>query len=503
MKLLGDRIRLNPRPVQSSTRALDVAMLGHCPGQVRIDRLLNLSDALDETRAAGFGSRIDKLLANAQSGNQGSNDASLLDHLPIPLHSIAEFNDIFPDAHREKTQYRSLIAGNQAWLPQAVSDFFANGGDKLWIIKIPESEGQQGFLPRPGTVLHDSETLFGLALTLVLNNVGLLALPDLERLQLSPTTTGPSRLRLENPDPTFLPCTQGYNDGHRERRHSSELDEQPQTWPLMDLLRPTLSLIRQHRPDIQILYTLPLLANTNGDKLGVDPASIEKLNELGEQAQGQALRNIQFLFPYLRSANNPLISPCGALAGLQNRSARQRGVWRSTAGMALLSDGRPYPQLTQQQVIQLRERPGLGIIMQRGQQVVLDDERLTVPVLHSSDYLPSPQPNRWSGYRSGEVARFMGFLQRRLRALGESLVFNSDPRDPAPKIVLERFFTQLFEQGALRGSLPEHAFSIRSTSSQENSIAFDIEIAPAFPIDRISLTFINRDGNWRTELGHE
>jgi hypothetical protein len=33
-----------------------------------------------------------------------------------------------------------------------------------------------------------------------------------------------------------------------------------------------------------------------------------------------------------------------------------------------------------------------------------------------------------------------------------------------------------------------------------NTIAYDIEIAPAFPIDRLRLTFANSDGEWRGSL---
>ena len=50
-------------------------------------------------------------------------------HLPIPLRSSAEFHDIFPDSRVEKASYVSLLAGDRVWLPQAVDDFFANGGE--------------------------------------------------------------------------------------------------------------------------------------------------------------------------------------------------------------------------------------------------------------------------------------------------------------------------------------------------------------------------------------
>jgi hypothetical protein len=69
--------------------------------------------------------------------------------------------------------------------------------------------------------------------------------------------------------------------------------------------------------------------------------------------------------------------------------------------------------------------------------------------------------------------------------------------------VLERFFSRLFQQGALRGRLPEEAFSIRQrATTQESTIAYDIEIAPAFPIDHITLTFVNRSGDWEFEVSH-
>jgi hypothetical protein len=30
-------------------------------------------------------------------------------------------------------------------------------------------------------------------------------------------------------------------------------------------------------------------------------------------------------------------------------------------------------------------------------------------------------------------------------------------------------------------------------------LAYDIELAPAFPVDRLRLTFANRDGEWHAE----
>ena len=206
------------------------------------------------------------------------------------------------------------------------------------------------------------------------------------------------------------------------------------------------------------------------------------------------------LFPYLRSPRYALRSTVGAVAGVIASSARRRGIWRSVAGIPLVTDGRPYPLLSMTQGIALRENPGIGVVQRRARQVLLDDERLAVPALQRNDYRPGVYGERLDDLRAGEVVRFIGFLVRQLKVLGESLIFNIGFDDPRPRLLLEKFFMGLYRQGALRGSLPEHAFSIRRAAVQEAVIAYDIEIAPAYPIDRIVLTFVNRNGQWLSEL---
>ena len=49
--------------------------------------------------------------------------------------------------------------------------------------------------------------------------------------------------------------------------------------------------------------------------------------------------------------------------------------------------------------------------------------------------------------------------------------------------------------GALRGARPEQAFRVRALpgagASAESTLAFEIELAPAFPIDLIRITFLH------------
>lgn len=518
MDFLGARIQLNPRPLARRRVALEVGMLGHCPGRVRIERFLALPELLDEIRQAGYGARIGVIqslvqdIANARLSAAPQKDIEkLLDqldaavsHLPIPLRSTAEFDDVFPSARTESTYYGSTLAGASAWLPQAVDDFFANGGEKLWLVRIPEEEGVTGFLPAQIVSLLDVDKLRGVACLLVINRLGLVAMPDLERLQIPAHLPDIPRKRLANPEPVFLPLGTIVDDGHRERRYSSELFAELPVQPLLTILSRML-LSNRHRPDIQFLFSLPLSYSGSLASPAADLDALSVLNSARKTTNAHVLRQVQMLFPYLRQGDR-LFSPAGVIAGAIAKTTAQQGAWRSIAIQPLVSLAQPFPALDIQETIALRETPGIGILNLKAGKLKLDDERLLVPALHRDDYvLPGETGDyspRLSGMRSAEVVRFLGYLVRELRDLGDHLIFNVDPQDPRPQLVLERFFLDLYRAGALRGSSPDAAFRITRASGAENVIAFDIEIAPAYPIDKIVITFVNRDGEWQTGVNH-
>ena len=110
-------------------------------------------------------------------------------------------------------------------------------------------------------------------------------------------------------------------------------------------------------------------------------------------------------------------------------TARAKGPWHSIGAQPLLSDSLPYPRQSIAQTLTLREDPGIGVLQQRTgfggrSQLCLDDERLTVPALPPEDYVDAADRERFDGFRSAEIMRFLGFLRRQLQALGEQLVFN-------------------------------------------------------------------------------
>ncbi len=497
MDFLGARIQLNPRPVQRTKVALEVGALGHCPGQARLDRLIDLTGILDDMRQAGFGDRVESILAQSEIDGFAYSYKDLY-HLPIPLRSSAEFDDIFPDARTVSSQYNSVLAGDKAWLPQTVDDFFANGGEKLWLVRIPEAEGVRGFLPHYQSPYDKTIDLRGVACLLSLSALALIVLPDLERLQIPTQLPDIPRKRLDNPHPRFLPLGTLIDDGHRERRYGSELPQVNDPLPLLTILRDLLTFTASQRPDIQYLFTLPLSYSTAVASPCVDPDDLAALTTASVNPDAYLLRQVQLLFPYLRGRDEELRSPVGVIAGAIAASAKALGVWRSIAGVALVSQAQPFPQLNMQQTIALRDQPGIGILNQRVGQLTLDDECLVVPALQRDDYVPAlvSQSERLRSARSSEVVRFLGYLVRELQALGERLIFNTDATDPRPLLMLQSFFRNLYRAGALRGAVVEDAFSITRASAAENVIAFDIEIAPAYPIDKIVVTFINRDGEW-------
>jgi hypothetical protein len=506
---MGGRVSLTPRPALPREPELVAGMLGHLPGRVRLERLR--AGARAAMRAAGWGDALDHLDDPHPGRLSGEEVARVraLEHVPVPLESSAELDDIFPDARSLDTGYDSLLAGARAWLPRSVDDYFANGGERLWIVRIPESSGREGFrahAERTGAAgvlpLEHPLALRGLAALLPIPEVAVVAAPDLERLMIPRRLPDIPRLRLANPEPGFTPCGTRFDDGHRERRRSAEMPDPAEPDATLDWLAGVRSVLARLRPDVQYLHCLPLQYADSVQGPGVHSQVVARLDALRRGRPGADLRRVQLLFPYLRrpvstGSGADLASPVGSIAGCQAAVARRQGPWRSAAGVSLVTDAVPYPPCDARQELGLRERPGVGVLIRRQGRVELADERLAVPALHPDDWSGARDPARFDGYRSGEIARFVGWLLRRLRRLGETLVFDLDPRDPRPRLLLEELFGRLHAAGALRGAVPEESFSIRPGERRDNAIAYDIEIAPAFPIDRLRLTFANSEGEWR------
>lgn len=513
------RLELRVRPAAVVESAMDVAMLGHCPGQARWWYLLESPQTVSDIIGLGFSREIRQLqewLVKGVPEKPTETEAALLElyRLPIPLLSLAQFQVLFPEAEQQSTQYKSQLAGDAAWLPTAIADFFQSsavgllddGVKKLWLIRIPESDLQGGFLPDIHADYSQLQELTGFDRAMLIPDLGAIAMPDLERLQVPANLLDVRRLRLVNPEPVFLPCADVTDDMHRERRRSQEIPKPPMPLSWQAVLTPILQTLKKRRPDVQCLLSLPLEQLSEGSLPSVARQAKNAIQQTADN-ENSGLQAVQFLFPYLTNKDRPLASSVGLIAAAMVDTSQRFGAWRSMAGRRLPGMWQLYPELQSQQVTELRESPGVGVLVMHKGHLSLDDERRAAPVVALRGFADRQTwLNQQEGYRSGEVARFLGWLQRQLIRLGESWLFNSDVRDPLGKAQLITFFTQLHKAGALRGNLPEQAFSVTAKHDNESTVMYEIELAPVFPIDRIILNFSHNLGSnssqWQLQVKH-
>jgi len=521
MLLANKRIEIDARAQAAQAATLEVVMLGHCPAQAGLPNWARLAadpSVLEEIAQLGLGSacaRLRELAAGASASPEDERLQALYD-LPLPLRSFGQFQSLFPGAFAADTQYRSLLGGQRAWLPLAVQDFFENAlpgqALKLWMIRVDERQGSAAFLPRAEADMLDPRTLGPFERALLIPRAAILALPDLERLQIPAHLADIARLRLANPVPSFLPCGAQSDDDHRERRHSEEMPAPPATLPAGEILLPISRALARLRPDMQCLLSVPLAALPGSELPGADErflafagrlAGLDDSGALDPARLGRATdaaRHLQLLYPYLRGPDRQLGSAVGLVAGMQAAVSQQYGVWRSIAGRPLPGRSLPWPPLSQHAATQLRQQPGVTVLLQRKSQALVDDERLCAPCLPAAALRQLTAARRDDEHwRSAEVMRFMGWLRRELQALGERLVFDTDARDPRPQLALRSFFSRLHSLGALRGQRLDDAYTLTQSASDDARLAFDIEIAPAYPIDRIRISFLqDRDSDGRT-----
>lgn len=463
-------------------------MPGHCPGKPDWRQLLAMGTSLARMKDLGFSRQVRGLrVLAARSGLEREvEDAALkaLYLLPIPINSVTQFDALFPEARTIPAQRRSYLSGSDAWLPFTVQDFFSRGerdvGKTLWVIRVPEDEGVEAFLPRADADWFSTDpwtALGAFEIACLPPRAAFAAFPDLERLQL------PARLRdipvldLPRPEPAFLPC-----DADRPplTQPDSEAEEQPDSpIPFSRILSRLAETAARVRPDIHFLLTIPFAAEGVRDR-GYPAPSPEALTA-AEGLRGHpaelGLHQVQMVYPYLRGPDRLLASPAGILAARMVESTLRYGPWRSVAGRPLTRLQTAYPPLTPQQASGMREDYSIGLLTWKNGALELDDERLARTAFGAR-----------TGAGSGEVARFIGWLRRELRAYGERLIFLTDPDDPRPSMILDSLFRRLYSQGALAGRVVEESFSVAQRSSGEGTLIFEIEIQPALPIDRIRIT---------------
>lgn len=481
MLVSGDqRIEVARIPAPAAPVGVGVVLIGHAPGTANWRELLAMPRALGGLRDLGYQRQIAALRRlEAENGvEREAGDAALkrLLRLPLALSGAAEFDALFPQARTSATQRGGPLVGATAFLPGAVSDAFAANpaaDAALWVIATDEDDAG---LPRAGADLVTVDPwrdLGAFEAALLPPDAGLIAFPDLERLMLPVELAPLPALEVERPAPVFRPCS-----GTLAPITVPDPAPQPEPpAPAIGFEGALSELARglQRRPDMHALLTLPLAQGAPGE----DPApSDETLTapERLDEAAAAGLRQIQLLFPFVRRADGGLGSVSGLLAGAMARSTRQGGPWRSLAGVPLSRRHSPFPPPSLQARNRYRDANGIGVLVLRNGILTLDDERLTRPAFGRDD-----------AARSGEVARFIGWLRRELRRYGEQLVFTVDPRDPRPGLILDGFLRSLYSRGALNGRVVEDSYRLRQRAGGESTLIFEIELRPALPIDTIRI----------------
>ena len=492
MSVGDDRIRLEVIPGSSRGPDMQAVLIGHCPGTVSREALAADEALASALSAMGHQERVAQWQAAAADPAIPGDE---LYDLALPIRSLAQLQRLFPaiqlaDAER--------VDASGPWLPWAVQDYFAAGrgrgdGRLCWVIRVPEATSVSASLARfaslaafdarAGAVRHEPASWGPVELACSLEDAGLLAMPDLERL-LTPTPepSDVARKRLPNPSADFYPCGTTFDDGHRERRYSSEMPEPAQVLQSVRRIRDIANRLHAWRPDLQWLLTLSA-DSEYGLPLPRPRQDVLDWLRGSDQQRSAALAQVQLLFPLVYGERRPLTSPGGLIAGhIVHRTARD-GVWRSVAGTDLSEVLLPWPELNRAARAGLREDPGIGVLYLNPKGALqLDDERLV-----ASGFCDAAG----SACRSGELMRFVGWLRRSLRRLGEGIVFTLDGRDPAIANMLDAFLNGLHRKGALRGVSAEDAYRVTRIGNRSDLVQYRIEIAPSFPVDGFVVTFLH------------
>lgn len=470
------RISLQPETRLHRQPVFDLVMIGHTDKQAKLAALFANSSMLNDMRDAGYSSQLDQL-----QKVKSEKVADPLYQLPIPLRSYDEFKQLFSieNSENKTSRYSSRLAGNDTWLPIAVSDFFnaevMRIPRRLWIIPVDEALEVRGFLP-VDSKSPDIEVENALLRALALPNIAIIAMPDFERLHIAQALKHIPKLRVANPTPTFLPCGTNTDDGVLERsiRIQEKTDNSEKfIQHLVSLLKP----IARYRPDCKLLMQFPFDKKMEGELPQLSRVAENQLKIWMQDADARLLRHLQLVYPFVQDTKGKLGSATPLLAGKMLNISTEKGSWRSIAGVNLPGNKKPFPLLSIKQISRLRDDLGLGVLRQEMNQLQLDDERLVVPYIENE-----------SATNSGELSRFMGWLMRSLEQLGLNLVFESKDRVLKSELLLREFFSRLYAMGALNGKKLEDAFSIKSYMDGEACI-IEIALAPAIAIDRLILDF--------------
>jgi hypothetical protein len=444
-----------------------------------------------------------------------SNGIDELLDVPVPIDAPATFDRLFAGEAR-------AWSGGQCdtYLRAAVRAFFAEGGRLCYVARVgapwpvpmtlPEVEGAvaqrtariaaliPGFPGAASASPVERETWKGAWTLYGLPDVSFVALPDLPDVVRAPLPD------VEPPKPRpplveFAECSDApaepADDVIAALRGPLADDDAFTVWHTA--VRTLVARIEEVRTagSLREVHALVALPRPADDRAGSDLlAYLSDLPGRGLDASiddgGLESRFLQLAYPWLRSGTSAalpeaIVPPDGALAGALARNALARGTFRSAAGRSLADAHGFAPPLRGRDLGDPSDTSTLG-----GRVTLLGDTAMGAQVL--SDVTTEPTVP----FRLAHASRLVASIERALRTIGESLVFEVNGEETwfAVRSRVSTLLGQFWQAGALRGATAADAFSVRcdrATMTQDDldagRLIAEVEIALTVSIQRINL----------------
>jgi hypothetical protein len=457
-------------------------------------------------------------------------DSSSL-NIPIPIENWAVFDGLFQWESRTTDG-----SGGPTYLGMAVRAFFAQGGQKCYVLPIAPSDTQGAiaksqdglrakYLAQPASEEErsswkpaseqDRSTWKGVTALFGLEDVSFLLLPDLPELVRSteapPPVAPPPAPKVEE---HFTVCdesaVQSADPDSVLTNTSAPRCDQKQYGKWTAFLQQVQQLFLGTRAGqtLQVIAALPLpldagsFGGTGKDLMSILP---------GDQNLGYSFAEgfFQISYPWLSvdaasSLPEQLLPPDSVLVGILARNALTRGTFRDATRVTPNQLYDVSPHLSKNNYV-VPEAPlfiGSGTVA----------PPLT-PVQRISLFGPTPSGYRLMSdvttstdpvFRFAPVRRLISALVSAARSSGQSQMFESNGPRLWDRIrrSLEALLTRFWQANALNGETAADAFSVRcdrSTMSQADLDAgraiVEITLKPAVSIEEIRVTLAVSSGN--------
>ncbi|MEP7306024.1 MAG: phage tail sheath protein [Acidobacteriota bacterium] len=429
-------------------------------------------------------------------------DCDLRYDIPVPIENYAAFYALYDDG-------RSADAVGTDYLALAVQAFFAQGGQRCYVVRMGDPIGPKyeadvlhvganaadraATIPRllaPDASPEDQSSWHGVAHLWGLPDVSFLLLPDLPLLHAAQmhVAKGETEDLALGPE-QFIPCVPSPAPSEDLRTYPLPAPRfgpaEYQAWSAT--LRTVVQrLSTSDLREVQFVAAMPLPFEqpispafdgpSAGAATGVQDAIALVLPELTADAGLSASSAfLQLAYPWLRTTRSHgllegLEPPDGTLAGLLARNALLRGTFTSATKIAPADIVDLFPALPMYETLVPASKP-----VWQGNTVKPLVVRLSLfgftpaGIRLLSDVTTYPGES----YRPAPVNRLVSVISRMAQHLGESHLFESHgPRLWAQlERTLRAFLTRLWGLGALDGASPAEAFDVhcdRNTMTQND-----------------------------------